>query len=583
MTTGSPAVLLLALPWNRADYPSVQVGLLKASLRRRGFRVSAAYPYLQLASILGDDLYQRVADLLHPLLTEGFFAEALEMRVNSLLSEEILKTGELDGAQIETIRQVIPEFLDLVFGMIPWQDFQVVGFSCSFNQVFASLALAQRVKKAYPAIRIVMGGGNLSGPAGKRVLSNYRFIDCVISGPGEEALSEYLLSGHAGEQRYLVGTAVRPEEVCVPDYDEFFAHAGDPGNLCLIACASYGCSYGLCAFCSQNTVSGYHPVSAGKIVESVTELSRRYPAAMIEFADTSFPNSILDQKTVARFAASGKRFFAEMLPSLDDSKARALSEAGFTTIQLGIESFSTSVLRRMRKPTDLVTNVYNLRLAYEYEINVSYNLILDFPPLNESECRALMQVMPTIFHLSPPTSLVQFVLQGGSEVQVNPERFGITRFEPHRFYRAVTERYFSDQGLLPAYFQYANPNPESAPFKAIDKICRAWEETFDPVDSSLCYQAGETLDIFDRRGGVIQIDHLNVRESLLLRHLFDPKNIEAGSGVLIGGKCFDKEFDSLLEKRLILYDSSKAVSLPVSRKHRSLDKVFVNSAFSQAS
>jgi hypothetical protein len=306
---------------------------------------------------------------------------------------------------------------------------------------------------------------------------------------------------------------------------------------------------------------------------------------MVEFADTSFPYAILDHETTVKFASTGRSFFAEMLPNLDDNRTLSLRKAGFSTIQLGIESFSTAVLHRMRKPTDLVNNVYNLRLAYEHCINVTYNLILDFPPFCEKENKDMLVVIPAIFHLFPPSNLLQFMLQNGSDVHMNPQRFGLSSIEPHRYYRAVTERYFEEEGLVPAYLQYLSPDPESEIFMAIDDLCRTWEQKYDPENSCLCYeQSGETLVVADRRNGVMQKYHLTEKETLLLMHLFKPRaiNVDSGNGFVLGEECFDQEFDCLLEKRLILHDNGKAVALPVSKKHRSLGKVFVNSAFCRA-
>ena len=70
---GEPRVLLLAMPWNRWDYPSIQVGLLKAYLRAHGVAAQARYPYLDLARRLGAETYNRLADKLPPLLAESFF------------------------------------------------------------------------------------------------------------------------------------------------------------------------------------------------------------------------------------------------------------------------------------------------------------------------------------------------------------------------------------------------------------------------------------------------------------------------------------------------------------------------------
>jgi len=105
---------LLPMPWNRADYPSIQVGLLKGHLVRRGLAVRAAYPYLDLASRLGSDLYLRLADSFI-----RFSGKPLRIAAGSRTRRTgdryLLESEELTAATLATVRTTIGGFMrDLV-------------------------------------------------------------------------------------------------------------------------------------------------------------------------------------------------------------------------------------------------------------------------------------------------------------------------------------------------------------------------------------------------------------------------------------------------------------------------------------
>ncbi|MEA1647607.1 hypothetical protein UAJ10_01070 [Nitrospirillum sp. BR 11164] len=73
-------------------------------------------------------------------------------------------------------------FIEHCFGQVDWSRYSVVGFSTSFQQTMASLALARRIKAAHPHILIVFGGANCSDEMGVELHRHYPFIDVVVGG-----------------------------------------------------------------------------------------------------------------------------------------------------------------------------------------------------------------------------------------------------------------------------------------------------------------------------------------------------------------------------------------------------------------
>ena len=61
----------------------------------------------------------------------------------------------------------------------------MVGFTSTFEQNIASLALAQRLAAAHPSVLIVFGGANWEGEMGVALHRRFGFVDVVVSGEAD--------------------------------------------------------------------------------------------------------------------------------------------------------------------------------------------------------------------------------------------------------------------------------------------------------------------------------------------------------------------------------------------------------------
>ncbi|MCX6690660.1 MAG: hypothetical protein NTW33_01085 [Methanoregula sp.] len=71
---------------------------------------------------------------------------------------------------------------------VDWSQYDWVGFSSSFEQHCASLALAKRIKSRFPDVRIIFGGSNCFGAMGDVLCRCFPFIDYVCTGEGDTAV-----------------------------------------------------------------------------------------------------------------------------------------------------------------------------------------------------------------------------------------------------------------------------------------------------------------------------------------------------------------------------------------------------------
>ena len=122
---------------------------------------------------------------------------------------------------------------------VPWREYAVVGFTSTFEQNVASLAMARQVKHLSPETAIVFGGANWEGEMGLELHQRFRFVDYVCSGESERSfprLVEQIFHGDAvNEVQGIVyradgqSVSTGPPEMIhemdqlpVPDFGDFF-------------------------------------------------------------------------------------------------------------------------------------------------------------------------------------------------------------------------------------------------------------------------------------------------------------------------------------------------------------------------
>ena len=71
------------------------------------------------------------------------------------------------GCTLEDLRRLRNEgaqaFIDFCVDSTDWGRFGLIGFTVVYQQLLSSLALARALKKRYPQVPIIMGGGSDGG------------------------------------------------------------------------------------------------------------------------------------------------------------------------------------------------------------------------------------------------------------------------------------------------------------------------------------------------------------------------------------------------------------------------------------
>jgi hypothetical protein len=245
-----------------------------------------------------------------------------------------------------------------------------VGFSINYlSQALTAFAMIGLIKRQYPFLRIIIGGGLITSwmrNIGRRNLFA-DFVDEVICGPGEEPLLAALGKSHDGGHDR-------------PDLEGFpLADYLAPGVI-LPYSASAGCWWRRCLFCPEPAEGNpYRPLPPERVAEDLHALTAQAKPALIHFLDNALSPALL--KTLAEDPPGVPWYgFARVTPHLaDHTFCRQLKESGCVMLKLGLESGDQGVLDALKKGVDLKTSAAVLTNLKEAGIATYVYLLFGTP------------------------------------------------------------------------------------------------------------------------------------------------------------------------------------------------------------
>lgn len=530
-------VLLVNMPYGAPERPALGLSLLKPVLAAAGFPCEVRYLNLSFADLLGLDRYRFISaglpytafagDWTFAHLLYGTSPRSGEAYLDEVLRNAWFRTEEEIGT-VREVRTMAGVFLEHCLAAIPWRDYGVVGFTSTFEQNIASLALARRVKRLSPGTAIVFGGANWEGEMGLELHRRFRFVDYACRGEAEESLPrlvDRIFSGakvddipgivhrSGGESRSTGPPSIvrDMDTLPFPDYRDYFHHiersaAGSEIAPTLLFESSRGCWWGEkkhCTFCGLNGGRlSFRSKSAGRVQSELEHLLEAWGLELVEFVD-----NILDMKYFRELlpALSKSRrpvqIFCEVKANLGRSHIEQLRDAGVNRIQPGIESLNDHVLSLMRKGTTALRNIQMLKWCAEYGIGADWNLLYGFPGETEEDYREMLGLLPAIRFLGPPAAWGPVRLDRFSPFHESPESFGIRNIRPMAPYRHLYP--FGEDSLsrIASCFEYDfEPGKDTSPFsREVVAFLEQWKR--EPEAGSLQCEPGAdgSLVLYDSR------------------------------------------------------------------------------------
>jgi ribosomal peptide maturation radical SAM protein 1 len=531
--------LLVSMPFGALDRPALGISLLKANLHQHGYDCDIHYLTFAFAEHIGFETYQWLMyDLPYTAFVgDWLFTSALygdRVTTDRQYIEEILQqTWHLSDRDIQrllTCRTYIPQFMEYALQSVPWDQYAIIGFTSTFEQNIASLALAQRVKQIYPDLKIVFGGANWEGEMGLELHTQFKFIDYSCSGEGDVTLPQ--LVGHilgdkvvdtsppgvvyrAADGRSIFTGGTEPirdlDTLPTPDFVDYFeslqqSTVGAQVMPTLLMETSRGCWWGAkshCTFCGLNGNSlTFRSKSPARAIEEMFQLVDRWQIELVEVVD-----NILDmgyfQTLLPELARTNRHLhiFYEVKANLSRTQLELLKRAGVYRIQPGIESMNNHILTLMQKGTTALHNIQLLKWCKEYGIGADWNLLYGFPSETQQDYDEMLELLPAIRFLNAPSGCGPIRLDRFSPYFDRPEQYGLTNIRSMAPYKYLYP-FIEDSLKRIAYycdFDYAAHVDPTGYATAVIAYIQDWQKHPEPGTLMAIEQSRDILILRDTR------------------------------------------------------------------------------------
>lgn len=535
-------VILVNMPFSGVERPQIGISLLKAALRAQGVPCDVRYFNHVLADWVGPQLYQWLSEEVNHTVFAGEWVFAQQFFGGLLIDGEgyIRHIREALAVDAKTIRKIlwlrrfIGPFLDYCLQSVDWSRYAVVGFTSTFEQNLASLALAQAIKERYPNLITVMGGANCEDPMGLALHRCFPFLDYVFSGEADHSFPDFVkrLINHEpvtdvrglvyrkGRESIFTGPTepvTDMDALPFPDYDDYFAQLEGTSiprhtsSMVQIE-TSRGCWWGAkhhCTFCGLNALSmAFRAKSKERALEEILHLASRYPIKQIAAVD-----NIMDVQYFRDLLPELKRrkldlhLFYEVKANMTKEQVKLLGEAGVKLIQPGIESLHAKMLSLMRKGVSPLQNVQLLKWCKQFGVRPSWNLLYGFPGERAQDYREMLPLIQSLMHLQPPDGQGSIRLDRFSPYFNNPESFGLINARPMSVYRYLYPIPESDLSDIAYFYEYDfadGLDPESYIGPTLRQL-EIWREAASRGANLQSYSAAEgTLVIEDTRPNAVR-------------------------------------------------------------------------------
>jgi ribosomal peptide maturation radical SAM protein 1 len=537
-------VALISMPTLSARFPSFQLALLKPTLEQAGIPVQTFSLFMYFGTHIGWRLNETLADVYSSMVGEWIWTKAAfgDFANNDeyfeIYRDNLKGICAKAGCSPDDLRRLrekaAPEFIDFCLKSVDWSRFGLIGFSVVFQQTLASIALAKALKERYPHIPIMMGGATFEDDIAEEIMKGCPQIDYIHCGDADETLPKAIRRVYNGESmRGMPGIMWRDNDrvlyngrapnladmnkTPVPDFDEYFYARKEGGygrsdqaqGVLLPIETARGCWWGVknhCTFCGLNRAGmEFRSKRVENVIQQLDELSRRYGIldfnAIDNIIETEYIDKLFGQLSEAN---TDIRLHYEVRPSLSRVQLKHMRKGGLFSIQPGVESFSTHILKLMRKHTTGVRNLELIKWSTYYGINNLYNILLRFPGETVEDYRAQCEVIAKIHHFQAPWAIAKARADRGSPMYTEPESQSISRLVPSSCYSYLYPKDRFDLSRVSYYFEHEMGNTvEDRQYDEIFEAVGVWQHRWKqrPRPYLRYRKAWATILIDDGRNG----------------------------------------------------------------------------------
>ncbi len=515
-------ICLVVPPFDSMHYPQLGTAILKSACMARGLDTRIVYAGIALAKRVGLDAYDAISHgQVKAMVGERLFRPHAYPRATLATLPPLETLSDAQDADYHRVVDAIAPMLDEVVEQILALRPRIVGVSSTFEQNLAASSIARRVKEADPTIVTVMGGANAAWPLSLGLAKAFPWIDHFFAGEADidfpEFCENYLRRGVRAEARVIHTEPIRDmRTVFAPDYSDFFATLRPlqaAGLLpewlprYLMMETSRGCWWGAknhCTFCGLNGEGmAFREKPVGTVVDELDALDH-WGVDQVFMTDNIMPMRYL-RELWPDLAVRGPRMkmFYEVKANLTEAQLDTMAMAGIVTIQPGIESLSSDVLKLMRKGVSAHQNIALLRHCRGIGMRVHWGMIYGFPGEEADHYEAMIGLIPKLAHLHGPTGRNPILIDRYSPYYNDPIGLGIGEITPFPGYRQL---YPSDVGADEVGYHFSgsyttpllsDPDLIARLHAAMDAWKQAWRQ--EKLPALELFDIGNTKAVLDTR------------------------------------------------------------------------------------
>ena len=411
-----------------------------------------------LATLYLEDISDFIVECIDPNFGFSRYAERLGRSANSF--DELYTALQQQPTYIDTL------LLSILKVKIETIQPNVFLISVPFpGNLYAAFRSAQWIKRHYPEIKILMGGGfantELRSLSDERV---FEFFDFISLDDGElplELLIENIESGSFAEfkRTFLLenGKVVYKNNTLRHDYKQAQVGTPDYSDLLLDQYISvieivnpmhrmwsdgrwnkltmaHGCYWGKCTFCdiSLDYIKVYEPIAAGILCDRMEEMIAQTGETGFHFVDEAAPPALMRElalEILRRKLAVTWWTNIRFEKSFTKDLCQLLKASGCIAVSGGLEVASDRLLQLIDKGVTVEQVAKVTRNFTEAGVMVHAYLMYGYPTQTVQETVDSLEMVRQLFEAGVLQSGFwhQFAMTAHSPVGMYPEKFGVVK------------------------------------------------------------------------------------------------------------------------------------------------------------
>jgi radical SAM superfamily enzyme YgiQ (UPF0313 family) len=514
-------ILLNCMPPALVQMPSPALNILKSVLNQNQFVSEIIYwnikfekMHSEWSVLFNDDDFElsRLLPFVYSLVKQHKDDHQSKEIISLLManSKKQKTRNEHYFAQLpDKTHEFTTRFIEKELKAFDFTNVILSGFSSKFYQWVPAIQVAEATKRLHPDIKTVIGGFDSKASA-VEMMRIFNCFDFAVWGEGEypllelaTALTEKRKGGYDicglvyREADQIIFSEKRNRKFFVlnqypnPDCDDFFSiakeHEEKGEYLYYPIESTRGCDWNRCKFCVLGNGYKYRERDAESVVEEIRYAIKKYNFGYFEFLDNNVVGSNCERFETLLAKLTGLiidnendiNLFAEIIPfELDAAFYKRFALAGFRMVQIGGESFSDSLIRKMNKKNSFSDNLLGYKCCIKYGIRaVGSNILVGIPGETVEDVNECIENIPFLRFFTGD-QLIRFV----------ESPFSLDKLS--RFYKELSaeeiEKYNSHfiYNLLPAGLTKKMNRFELFPFtKAKLPNKKLWDKFFKILES----------------------------------------------------------------------------------------------------